>query len=446
MPYVLISFFVISLFPSTVSVSANSTVTAGSPWGDWLHYHNYTEIVNTILYLNETYPDLVDVFPIGYSWLNNAIYCVRLTNENVKRPKPEVYFDAYYHAREPITSELALYFLVDTATRFATNTTISRMLNCSQIYVVVAVNVDGFGAVKKNEWHRKNVHPYDDDADGLLDEDPPDDEDGDGYIEDLYFDNGSYYEFIRWEGKDDDSDGLRNEDWVGGVDLNRNYEFREPYAQGSPNPEDETYRGPIPFSEPETQAIRNLALQHRFRYALSFHSGTVLVIGPRGRNTAEENVYRNVTLDLSRLTGAPYDHSSPGGYPTGFWHDFMYGNRSTIALSCEIYGNNSAWQIEPGPDPNTWWERGITQFFTPDSNDIENVIQRWLPVFYYIANRAKLGDATLDGQVNMLDLILMASVLGTKPSNPRWNPRADVKEDGVINVLDLILTANCFGT
>lgn len=387
--YLLIGCLESILLPSTVFVeSTHFDMAASSTWSDWFHYHNYTEIVNTILYLNETYPELVDVFPIGQSWLNKTIYCVRLTNESIAHPKPEVFFDGYHHAREPITSELTLYFLVDTITKFGTNTTITQILNYSQIYVVVALNVDGFDSVGKNEWHRKNAHPYDEDGDGLLDEDPPDDEDDDNYIEDLYLDNGSGLEFIRWEGIDDDGDGLLNEDWVGGVDLNRNYEWNTFYAQGSSNPEDETYRGPIPFSEPETRGIRDLAFQHHFKYAVSFHSGTFQVIGRRGRNMAEDKAFRDVTLNLSALTGVPYDYSVPGGYQTGMWQDFMYGSGSTIALTCEIYGNDSALQTEPGSEPNMLWERGVFQFFNPGPSQIESVVQRWLPVFTYTASRA----------------------------------------------------------
>jgi len=65
----------------------------------------------------------------------------------------------------------------------------------------------------------------------------------------------------------------------------------------------------------------------------------------------------------------------------------MYGNRSTIALTCEIYGNDSAWQYEPGPEPGTWWEKGVFQVFNPTPDQIEVVIERWLPVFSYITER-----------------------------------------------------------
>jgi len=360
------------------------------PWGNWSHYHNYSEIVATLLYLNETYPNIVDVFSIGKSWQNRDIYCIRLTNESNTLPKPKVFFVGYHHAREPITAELVLYFTVDAATKFGTNETLTHMLNCSEIYIVPALNVDGFDALERNDWQRKNARPIDEDGDGLFDEDPPDDEDRDGYIEDLFYWDGSTFYFIRWEGLDDDGDGEYNEDWVGGVDLNRNYGYQ--WQGGSSDPESEIYKGPAPFSEPETQAIRNLALENNFTYAISFHSGAELILYPWGYTYAsppDETKLSQIAHDLSTITGGTtYEQSSDLYISHGLWDDWMYGNRSTFAFTCEIYQNDSAWQYEPGPEPNTWWERGILQAFNPDSANIETVIQRWLPVFTYTTNKA----------------------------------------------------------
>jgi hypothetical protein len=267
------------------------------------------------------------------------------------------------------------------------------MLNYSEIYIIPALNVDGFEAVSQNEWQRKNVHPFDEDNDGLLDEDPPDDEDRDGYIEDLFFWDGTNYYFIRWEGIDNDGDGLYNEDWVGGVDLNRNYGYQwdAQCQSGSPYPSAEDYRGPEPFSEPETQAIRDLALSNNFKYAISFHSGTETIGYPWGYTTEptpDDSIFREIAANLSALTGAPYGQNSGLYTASGMWDDWMYQNRSTFALTCEIYTNETAWQYEPGPDPDTWWEKGVFQFFNPDPTQIETVIQRWLPIFTYMTNRA----------------------------------------------------------
>jgi hypothetical protein len=377
-----------------ISSSREISLLDSNPWGDWQHYHNYTEIVSTLLFLNTSYPSVVDVFSIGKSWENKDIYCIRLTNESNSDLKPEVFFVGYHHAREPISAELPLYFAIEAATSFGVDATKTNMLNHSEIFIVPTLNVDGFDAMLANEWHRKNVHPFDEDGDGSLDEDPPDDEDGDGYIEDLYSWNGSNYTFVRWEGIDNDGDGLFNEDWVGGVDLNRNYGFQWNATSdtGSPYPEAEDYRGPAPFSEPETQAIRDLALSHNFKYAISFHSGANIILYPWGYTenpTSDDSLFREIAGNLSSLVGSPYAQSGVGLYTSsGLWDDWMYANRSTLALTCEIYTNADAWQYESGPSENTWWEKGVFQFFNPDPADIEIAIQRWLPVFTYITNRA----------------------------------------------------------
>jgi len=381
--------------------AARTFVPFSLPWGDWTHYHNYSEIVNTLLYLNLTYPDLVDVFSIGKSWQNNDIYCARLTNENITCPKPEVLFVGYHHARELISAELPLYFAVNASSNYGLNETITYILNYSEIYIVPALNVDGLEVVEQNEWQRKNAHPVDEDGDDLLDEDPPDDEDGDGYIEDLFFNNGTHYEFIRWEGLDDDGDGLLNEDWVGGVDLNRNYGFQwnASVQSGSPYPWDEDYRGPSPFSEPETQALRDFVMDHDFKYAISFHSGSECVVYPWGFTTVpspDEVVFVEIAQKFSNMTGVWYGQSGDWYTTSGVWDDWMYGNRSVFALTCEIYQNNSALQYEPGPEPNTWWRKGIFQYFNPPPNQIEAVIKRWLPVFTYIANKAVMSEKKYD--------------------------------------------------
>jgi hypothetical protein len=380
---------------SVVKTSSRiSTFLDSQPWSDWIHYHNYTEVVDTLLFLNASYPNIVDVFSIGKSWQNRDIYCIRLTNESNTHPKPKLFFVGYHHAREPISTELPLYFTVEASANFGTNETITHMLNYSEIYIVPMLNVDAFNAMQANEWQRKNVHPFNEDGDSLLDEDPPDDEDGDGYIEDLYYWDGQTYYFIRWEGLDDDHDGLFNEDWIGGVDINRNYgyQWNATCDSGSPYPEAEDYRGPAPFSEPETQAIRDLALSHNFKYAISFHSGADIILYPWGYTalpTSDDPLFREIAGNLSNLVGSPYAQSGAGLYTTsGSWDDWMYANRSTFAFTCEIYTNSSAWQYEPGPEPNTWWEKGVFQFFSPNPNNIETVVQRWLPVFTYLTNRA----------------------------------------------------------
>jgi len=382
-------------------------------WKDWTHYHNYTEITDTLAFLDYAYEDLVDVFSIGKSWENRDIYCIRLTNKSLTNPKPKVFFIGYHHAREPITAELPLYFAVKALSEYGENATITQLLDEAEIFIVPALNVDGFSAVQRNHYQRKNSHPFDEDGDGLLDEDPPDDETGDGYVGDLYYSDGVNSYFIRYEGVDDDGDGVCNEDWVGGVDLNRNYgyQWNASVSSGSDDPQDECFRGEAPFSEPETQAVRDLALQHDFKYAISFHSGAERIVYPWGykrTTTPDDYEFREVAANLSALVGFPYEQAGEWYTTSGVWDDWMYGNRSTFALTCEIYENYSAWQTKPGPEPNTWWSLGVLQYFNPDPAQIEQVIIRWLPTIFYTAERA-ISEAH---SVAVSSLILQKVIIG----------------------------------
>ena len=404
----------LGVLSGAISTSFTTTVTYGEnhdhtslPPIDWVHYHNYTEMVTILLALNETYPDVVDVFSIGKSWWNRDIYCVRLTNESDQKPKPEVLFVGYHHAREPITSELPLYFVVEAATNFGLNETVTELINKSEIYVVVALNVDGFDLFEANDWQRKNACPTDEDDDHLIDEDPPEDEDQDGFIEQLIdYTDPQHPSFIRWEGTDNDGDGQCAEDWIGGVDLNRNYDYG--WEGGVTSPRSEIYGGPAPFSEPETQAIRDFVLEHNFMYAISFHSGVELILYPWGYTYApppDEAKFIDIAGNLSSISGGtPYMQSSDLYTSHGIWDDWMYGVKGVLALTCEIFSNDT-WEgvSDPGPYPNTSWEGGLRYMFNPFPECIENVVLRWLPVFFYVTNRT-INEAFHDLAIDNIEL------------------------------------------
>jgi len=384
-----------SVLSSTqVSAETESCSIASLPPINWTVYHNYTEIVEILLELNQTYANVTDVFSIGRSWWDRDIYCVRLTNETDLKPKPEVFFVGYHHAREPITSELTLYFVVYAATNFGLNQTVTELLNNSEIYVVVALNVDGFDLFEENDWQRKNSRPTNEDSDGLVDEDPPEDENGNGFIDQLIdYTDPERPEFIRWEGTDNDGDSRYAEDWKGGVDLNRNYNYSWEY--GSTSPRSEIYKGPQPFSEPETRAIRDLVLEHNFKYAISFHSGAELILYPWGCThdpppLDDEAKFIEISGNLSVITGGTeYMQSSYLYFTYGVWDDWMYAVADVFPFTCEIFSNGT-WEgvREPGPYPSTYWEGGLKYSFNPFPEAIESVILRWLPTFFYVAGRA----------------------------------------------------------
>ena len=86
-----------------------------------------------------------------------------------------------------------------------------------------------------------------------------------------------------------------------GVDLNRNYDFMfgisDEGSSGDPCAED--YRGPFPFSEPETQAIRDFVTQHQddLSLAINFHAWGNLLIYPFNYDNTTDNtlLHQNFT-------------------------------------------------------------------------------------------------------------------------------------------------------
>lgn len=73
----------------------------------------------------------------------------------------------------------------------------------------------------------------------------------------------------------------KDEGYGPGVDLNRNYNwaFAKDNEGSSGDPCAEDYRGPHPFSEPETRAIRDFLVNHdQVKFAINFHAYGNLMI------------------------------------------------------------------------------------------------------------------------------------------------------------------------
>jgi hypothetical protein len=287
---------------------------------------------------------------------------VRLTNESNQAPKPEVFFVGYHHARELITAELPLYFVVYAATNFYANETLRWLLNRSEIYVVVALNVDGFSLFAANGYQRCSAT---------------------------------------------------------GVDLNRNYGYSWNGTLSNVNPE--TYAGAAPFSEPETQAIRDFVLEHSFKYALSFHSGIQLILYPWAYTeepTEDKEKFKEIAQGLSENSrGTKYVQANALYYSYGSWDDWMYGEVGVYALTCEIFvgfmfpSNYDVdpylgWRVGMGEGQaevdcifnlfghkvvyshSTYMKDSILYLFNPLPENIEEVILTWLPVFFYMTDLA----------------------------------------------------------
>ena len=139
------------------------------------------------------------------------------------------------------------------------------------------------------------------------------------------------------------------------MDLNRNFGFNWGYDNlgSSPNPSSETYRGPSAFSEPETQAQRDLVTALKPATGLCFHAYSELLHPPLGlhrRCTPPDSMAFWEWDDEATLGSAYFAGEGPRVlYVTnGDFNDWSYGD--TLAKP-----RCFSWTPEIGIESDGFW-------------------------------------------------------------------------------------------
>lgn len=353
-------------------------------------YHNLSEVYAELDYFNQTAPDLIDYSFIGMSYWNNPIPLITLTNEQIPdQTKGKTYVVAHHHAREQITIEHAIRTIRDLVNGYIiSDKSIEDLIDRTVMYFIVTANPDSLDyTLYQNPWQRKNMRPIDDDGDGLIDEDGPDDADGDGYVS-IYSAEYATGGYELWtEGSDGDGDGLIDEDSGGGVDLNRNFPYKFKWSgcdSGTTmDTNSETYAGATAASENETKALIDFVSQHKFTHALSLHSGTTIPIFPWGWTNdidiPEKTLYEDMLnyWQSEQLlpenyfdeTNTDVDYTVAGG-----WTDWCYASQHTMPLLLEIYKplDSGDWHFFQNNGTHNIYESHRV-FFDPPENQIETL-------------------------------------------------------------------------
>jgi len=258
---------------------------------DFRHYHTYDETIGFLKKWSEEYPDLIDLYTGGKSFEDRDIYQVTLTNKKTSKDtdKPSMAIDANRHSGEVTAAESALWMLNYLLTNYGKDAGITELIDTKAFYFRINNNPDGSELyLNTAQSNRSSVRPHDDDRDGLIDEDPGEDLDGDGFIRQMRKanpDSGNYIIDPRdasgklmkrvkdgegnWdvysEGIDNDGDGKYNEDGIGGLDLHRNYPENwrpEPDHDATERSWTQGGAGEFPLSEPETRSFVLFLLEH----------------------------------------------------------------------------------------------------------------------------------------------------------------------------------------
>jgi hypothetical protein len=255
----------------------------------WKRYYSYGEWTKIIQDLQRKYPHLADISSIGKSRQGRDQLLLTITSKatGAADKKPAMWVDGAIHGNEVNGITCSLYLAWNLLTRYDYDPRIKDLVDRLTFYVLPGLNVDAnesyvvFPNTANNP--REPFRPWDDDGDGLYDEDQAEDVDGDGEISMMYVDDPKgdlklapdkrrfvpvadpreevrRFRRIGPEGIDNDGDGRINEDDLGGPDPNRNFPFDWSLPNGYP----------YPLSEPETRNVYEFWLAHGNIFA-SFH-------------------------------------------------------------------------------------------------------------------------------------------------------------------------------
>jgi hypothetical protein len=261
------------------------------------------------------WPELLAKRVIGHSVESREMRVYTLQNPTTggEADKPAMWVDGNVHGNEVQGGEAVLYLAWYLLENHGSNPRATELVDSTVLYLLPSVNPDGraswFQDAHNPHSSRTGVQPTDDDRDGLYDEDPPDDLDGDGNIVmmrkyvpgegdfRLNADDPRVMErvppndrglrgdwiYVGQEGLDNDGDGRVNEDGVGGYDMNRAWPslWYPEHVQGG--------AGPYPLYWPETRAIARFLLEHPNIAAVqSFHNnGGMILRGPGAESYGE---------------------------------------------------------------------------------------------------------------------------------------------------------------
>jgi hypothetical protein len=292
-------------------------------------YHGFNGTANYLKAVAQAYPDITRLLEIGKSTMGRPIYVLVISNmntgttidalvklrnmrkEGVKnvtpmeryQGKPGHWICGATHGNEFTGTEVCLYTIDKLISGYGSDEEITGMVDNKVFYICPIVNPDGvYNSVEKGTPQRTNSMKKDDDNDGEVNEDGPDDLDGDGRILQFRYEDpeGNFikddqdprlmirlrrnqktdkprYSVIS-EDIDNDGDGKRGEDSESGIDLNRNYPegwWRPDGFAGG--------RGDYPTSAPESHAMAEFLTNHtNILMAQNYHTSGGFTYRPMG--------------------------------------------------------------------------------------------------------------------------------------------------------------------
>ncbi len=277
----------------------------GFNFGSMGGYYTFNEVVAELDEMRAFAPNLISVKQsIGITIEGRDIWMVKISdNPDIKESEEEILYTALTHAREPQSMATVIYFMWHLLENYGSDSVVDFLVNNRELYFIPVINADGY-------VHNESTNP-----------------------------NGGG----NWRKNRRDNGG-----GIFGVDPNRNYGFQWGFnnSGSSPTPSSSTYRGTGPFSEPETQTIRDFVNAHNFTMAFNYHSFSNVLIFPYDYQinlfTPDHALFLSVSQNMTLFNNYPFGTTNQtlGGTVNGVAVDWFYGEQTTknkiIALTPEV--------------------------------------------------------------------------------------------------------------
>jgi len=206
---------------------------------DWTNYYDYTAIMTFINEIAAAHPDKVTVTSTGKSYENRDMPMVKISTGG--SGKKAIFVDGGIHAREWISPAFVTWLINELVENYAAH---PQYVDNVDWYIMPVLNPDGYAySWSTDRLWRKNRRP---------------------------------------------TSGL-----CFGTDMNRNFGFHWNEGGSSNSPCADTYNGGAPFSEIESQNIRDavLSIANQAQVYLTFHSYGQYWLTPWGYTSALPDDY-----------------------------------------------------------------------------------------------------------------------------------------------------------
>jgi len=403
-------------------------------------YYTLDQIYEALRALNKAYPQLTTLETVGTSEEGRPLMAMTVNNPKTgpALSKPAIYVDGNMHGNEIQGGDISLYLLDYLLGNYGKNPEITALVDKGCFYVVPVVNADGrfhFMADPNGPSGDRTLRiPVDDDRDGLVDEDPAEDLDGDGNICEMRKKDpfGQYktdpedprlmvrikpgekgeWTLLGEEGIDNDGDGQINEDGPGYVDANRTWGFdwAPPYVQSG--------SGEYPFSGAGVRALAEwMMTKTNIAFVWSYHNnGGMLLRGPSRKGLGE---YPPQDVAVYDFLGKQGERIIPGYRYLISWKDLYttYGDSggwATQTLGAYFYcaevfqtGSEAFKGASERPEPGSPREEAVRDIFEGDLSERErlkfsdNVVSGELYKPWKPFRHPQFGDVEIGGWVKM---------------------------------------------